>query len=104
MASFGTITVEEVKAKREAGEEFRLIDVREPSEYQICRIEGAELKPLGQIMQWMQDFARALDEFFSAAPGSDEGPPSLPQIRLQEAERCNLGRDAADAEGEGDSR
>ena len=57
MASFGTITVQEVKAKQEAGEKFRLIDVREPSEHNICRIQGAELKPLGQIMQWMQELA-----------------------------------------------
>jgi rhodanese-related sulfurtransferase len=55
MASFGTITVEEVKAKQEAREKFRLIDVREPAEYDTCRIAGAELKPLGQIMQWMQE-------------------------------------------------
>lgn len=48
----GIISVEELKAKQEAGETFRLIDVREPHEYQYCRIPGAELKPLGQIAQW----------------------------------------------------
>ncbi len=46
------MTVEELKAKIEAGETFRLIDVREPSEFRVARIEGAELKPLGQISQW----------------------------------------------------
>lgn len=55
MASFGTITVEEVKAKQDAGEKFRLIDVREPPEYNTCRIPGAELKPMGQVTQWMQE-------------------------------------------------
>lgn len=55
MASFGTITVEEVKAKIDRGDKFRLIDVREPQEYRLCRIEGSELRPLGQIMQWMGD-------------------------------------------------
>src|SRR5690349_13749007 len=29
-----------------------LIDVREPDEYTFCRIEGAQLKPLGDILQW----------------------------------------------------
>ena len=29
-----------------------LVDVREPDEYQYCRIAGAELKPLGDIEQW----------------------------------------------------
>ncbi len=55
MANYGVITVEELKAKRDAGEKFRLIDVREPSENQVAKIEGSELKPLGQIAQWSQE-------------------------------------------------
>ncbi|MDX2033332.1 MAG: rhodanese-like domain-containing protein [Blastocatellia bacterium] len=50
--SYGTITVEELKARRDAGETIRLIDVREPSEFQAAQIAGAELRPLGRIMQW----------------------------------------------------
>jgi rhodanese-related sulfurtransferase len=53
MAAYGIITATELKAKLDAGEKFRLIDVREPSEYYIANIPGAELKPLGQIMQWV---------------------------------------------------
>jgi adenylyltransferase/sulfurtransferase len=49
---YGTMTVEELKARRDAGERFRLIDVREAHEYHVAKIEGAELRPLGQIMQW----------------------------------------------------
>jgi rhodanese-related sulfurtransferase len=55
MTNYGVITVEELKAKLDAGEIFRLIDVREPSEHHVARIEGAELKPLGQITQWAQE-------------------------------------------------
>lgn len=33
----------------EAGERVQLIDVREPHEYALCRIEGAELFPLRSI-------------------------------------------------------
>jgi adenylyltransferase/sulfurtransferase len=40
-----------VKDKLEGGNGFRLIDVREPSEYQICKIEGATLIPLGLIQE-----------------------------------------------------
>lgn len=54
MNGYGVITVEEVKARLDAGEEFVLIDVREPREFQFCRIEGAQLRPLSQIRQWMQ--------------------------------------------------
>jgi rhodanese-related sulfurtransferase len=49
------MTPEELKSKFEAGDKFRLIDVREPHEHQAARIEGAELRPLGQIMQWAQE-------------------------------------------------
>jgi rhodanese-related sulfurtransferase len=34
-----------------------LIDVREPDEFEFCRIEGAQLKPLGGIMQWAQSLS-----------------------------------------------
>ncbi len=45
------ITVEEMKAKMDRGEDFFLLDVREPNEYQICSIEGAKLIPLGELAQ-----------------------------------------------------
>ncbi|MFN0107369.1 MAG: rhodanese-like domain-containing protein [Blastocatellia bacterium] len=57
MPSYGTITVEELKAKQDAGETVRLIDVREAHEHAHCKIAGAELKPLGLIMQWAQELA-----------------------------------------------
>lgn len=41
------ITPDAVHALRTAGCAFRLIDCREPDEWQVCRIEGAELVPLG---------------------------------------------------------
>jgi adenylyltransferase/sulfurtransferase len=31
------------------GDSFVLVDVREPHEYQICRIPGSKLIPLGEI-------------------------------------------------------
>lgn len=52
---FGIISVTELKTKMDAGEKFRLIDVRETSEYNLARIAGAELKPLGQIQQWARE-------------------------------------------------
>jgi molybdopterin/thiamine biosynthesis adenylyltransferase/rhodanese-related sulfurtransferase len=39
----------EVKKMLDAGQDFKLIDVREPSEYQICKINSATLIPLGEI-------------------------------------------------------
>ena len=43
------IAVEQVKQMLDKNHVFKLIDVRELSEYRICKIEGAELIPLGDI-------------------------------------------------------
>ncbi|HYO82843.1 MAG TPA: molybdopterin-synthase adenylyltransferase MoeB [Bryobacteraceae bacterium] len=45
----GDITPVEVKQKLDRGDQFTLIDVREPHEYQICNIPGAQLIPLGDL-------------------------------------------------------
>ena len=45
----GDIDPVEVKAKIDRGDKFVLIDVREPHEYQICRIPTAKLIPLGEL-------------------------------------------------------
>jgi len=42
------ISVQELKAMRESGEVFQLIDVREPYEYEIANL-GGELIPLAQL-------------------------------------------------------
>jgi adenylyltransferase/sulfurtransferase len=43
------ISVEELKAKFHAKETFTLLDVREPREYELCRIPGSKLIPLGEL-------------------------------------------------------
>ena len=43
------ITPQEVQRRLSAGETLRLIDVREPFEFQQARIEGAELIPMRTI-------------------------------------------------------
>jgi len=44
-----------VKAKLEAGESLRFIDVREPAEYSLAKIDGAEQIPMRSIPQHIQD-------------------------------------------------
>ena len=44
-----SLSVEELRARRQAGETFDLLDVREPHEYEIVRIPGAKLFPLGEL-------------------------------------------------------
>ena len=43
------ITPGAVKARLDQGEKLVLIDVREPWEYALCRIEGAKHVPLGSL-------------------------------------------------------
>jgi molybdopterin/thiamine biosynthesis adenylyltransferase/rhodanese-related sulfurtransferase len=47
--SAGDIDALELKAKIDRGDEFRIIDVREPHEFQIGRIPGSILIPLGEL-------------------------------------------------------
>src|SRR5215204_2108732 len=44
------ITAAELKSLFDRNEDFQLIDVREPFEYEIARIPGAKLIPLGEIV------------------------------------------------------
>lgn len=43
------ISVSELQQRQQAAERFLLVDVREPWEYDLCRIEGAKLVPMGTI-------------------------------------------------------
>jgi adenylyltransferase/sulfurtransferase len=45
------IDVQEVKNLLASGKKFKLIDVREPHEFEICRIPGAVLIPLGTVQE-----------------------------------------------------
>jgi adenylyltransferase/sulfurtransferase len=49
-AAGSTILATELKAKMDAGEDFVLIDVREPAEFEIVQIPGAVLIPKGEIL------------------------------------------------------
>ncbi len=44
-----TITVRDLKARMDKGDKIFLLDVREPHEYSLAKIEGSVLIPLGQV-------------------------------------------------------
>ncbi len=54
-ATEGLIEAREVKAKLDRGDNFVLIDVREPYEYQIARIPGSVLIPLGELPKHLNE-------------------------------------------------
>ena len=48
------ITPAEAKQRLDRGESLVLIDVREPWEFEICRIKGAQLIPMGMVPAILQ--------------------------------------------------
>ena len=56
------VTPREVKAMQDKGEKFVFIDCRNPNEYQITKIQGAELMPLPQIAQHVGTLKPSADE------------------------------------------
>ncbi len=53
------ISVTELKARLDAREDLLLVDVREPYEYDIARIPGAKLIPLGELPSRMSELDSA---------------------------------------------
>ena len=76
-------TVEELKQRTDRGDAVFVLDVREPQEFQICRIPGSTLIPLGQL-------ASRVDEVVSAGAGRPivvhckSGARSAKAVRLLE--------------------
>lgn len=56
------VTPLEVRERLDGQQDLRLIDVREPEEHAICRIEGARLIPMRSIPAYLQEL-------------DDDGPP-----------------------------
>lgn len=51
----------ELKAKLDRGDNFTLLDVREPHEYQIARIPGSLLIPLGELPKRLHELNPAAE-------------------------------------------
>jgi rhodanese-related sulfurtransferase len=49
------VSAAELKKKLDDGDDFQLIDVRQPDEYAFAKIEGAKLIPLGEIINRMSE-------------------------------------------------
>jgi molybdopterin/thiamine biosynthesis adenylyltransferase/rhodanese-related sulfurtransferase/molybdopterin converting factor small subunit len=53
------ITPTELKAKMDRGDDFILVDVREPEEYAICRIPGSKLIPKATVPERLHELSTA---------------------------------------------
>ncbi|PYS81619.1 MAG: rhodanese [Acidobacteria bacterium] len=67
--SFPTITPAKFAERRRRGEELLLIDVREPEEYELARLEGARLLPLSLFNEWAPSLDREQETVFMCHHG-----------------------------------
>src|SRR5260370_13834419 len=90
------IPVHELKRKMDAREAFELIDVREPFEYEIARIDGAKLIPLGEIAERTDELQREQPVVVHCHSGmrSAEALPLLQQRGFSTVYNLELGIDA----------
>lgn len=52
---YQTTSAEQIAQRLKAGDDLVLIDVREPDEWAIARIEGAQQRAMSQINEWWQE-------------------------------------------------
>jgi adenylyltransferase/sulfurtransferase len=72
-AAVPQIQVRELQKQMESGRPFTLLDVREPFELELARIEGANLIPLGELPQRMEELDREQDIFVFCHSGVRSG-------------------------------
>jgi rhodanese-related sulfurtransferase len=78
----------------------QIIDVREPNEFAFCRLEGAELKPLGQIHAWAAELDPEADLVLMCHTGfrSGQAVMFLRQMGFKRARNLRGGIDAWSAQ------
>jgi adenylyltransferase/sulfurtransferase len=67
------ITAVDLKKKLDAGETPLIVDVREPNEYQINRIAGSTLIPLGELPRRYQELPRDREIILQCKTGARSG-------------------------------
>ena len=80
-----------MKGFLDSGKDFKLIDVRETSEYDICRIAGSTLIPLGVIEERKIEKLNGLDKSDEIVLHCKAGVRSLKALKaLREVGFTNL--------------
>ena len=72
-AAAGAATVEELKTRIDRADPFVLLDVREPREFEICRIPGSVLIPLGELPTRLSELAGRADIIVHCKSGVRSG-------------------------------
>jgi adenylyltransferase/sulfurtransferase len=72
-AAVADVTVQQLKSRLDAGEDFVLLDVREPHELQICKIPSSTLIPMGEIPKRHGELDRSRDLIVYCRSGARSG-------------------------------
>ncbi len=75
------ITCQELKELLDDQSDICLIDVREPHEYEFCRIEGATLIPLGQLLTQLGTLDKNADYIMQCRSGGRSGQATSVMLR-----------------------
>jgi adenylyltransferase/sulfurtransferase len=67
------LTAKELKKELDAGRKIYLLDVREPHEWDICKIPGAHLLPMGEVEQRIHELDRNANIVAYCRSGSRSG-------------------------------
>jgi|SRR6266850_302627 len=81
------ITPADVKARLDRGESLVFVDVREPWEHQVCKIEGARLIPLGSLAASLQSLPD-VDEVICYCHHGIRSLDAAAWLRFQEIEKA----------------
>ena len=81
------IAAAELKRRLDAGEALEVIDVRDPHEWEICRIPGTRLVPLGSLSEHLHEFdsSKTYVDALQVGRALGQGDRPAPARRLQAA-------------------
>lgn len=84
------LTVQQLAERLANGSPPVIIDVREPHEYELAHIEGAILKPLGQIFSWVEELDKRQEYVLQCHTGVRSFQAALMLERLGFTHVANL--------------
>jgi rhodanese-related sulfurtransferase len=82
------IAPDEVKAKLDSGSTVLMIDVREPEEHAICRIDGSRLLPMQSIPLHLEELRQEANEIVVFCHHGVRSLSVVDWLRRQGVENC----------------
>jgi sulfur-carrier protein adenylyltransferase/sulfurtransferase len=75
------ISATELKQRLDGGEDIQIIDVREPNEYEVARLENSKLIPLGEIASCMSEIDPARETIIYCQKGGRRSAEAIAALQ-----------------------